>query len=168
MLRQRIRERVRALDLTPPLDIEEVCGAIARQRDRPIELRPYPLPVPGPFGLWVETPAGDLIVFQQHTSKAHQDHIVVHELSHLLSGHPGVSVEEMWRQMVPVLGIGSVTRVVQRCCSYDEAYEREAELTATLVAERTSTLNHVLPRSAGVDPTARRLHAVLGDYGRWM
>ncbi|WP_162562076.1 ImmA/IrrE family metallo-endopeptidase [Salinispora vitiensis] len=47
----------------------------------------------GVCGLWVTTATKDYIAFERQTSPAHQDHIVLHELGHILCGHTGDLVD---------------------------------------------------------------------------
>lgn len=86
-LRRRCRKLLKDLDIGPPLDVEQLCARLGEQRGKPIRLMPYPLEVPGPFGCWIATSAADYIFYQAETTKPHQDHIILHELGHMLADH---------------------------------------------------------------------------------
>ncbi|MFD0413506.1 hypothetical protein [Streptomyces sp. NPDC127108] len=169
-LRRRLRRQLRDLDVQPPLSVAALCRAVERQRQRPLVLRPHPLPVPGPLGLWVYTPRADLVLYQQHTSPMHQDHIILHEvMGHICGNHttgPGGDQWDAWTRTVPGLGPEAVRRVMGRC-AYDDGQECEAELAATIVMEWALVLDGVAPAPA-TDPELRRVHSALGDSRGWL
>lgn len=172
-LQRRLRHQLRALDIQPPLDVTKLCLALSEKRGRHIELRPYPMPMPGPLGLWVDTPAADLIVYQQHTTRLHQDHIILHEVGHIVANDeegvtedPDDPAEGWWAGMLPVLNAASIRRVRKRC-TYDSDEECEVELGATIVLQWSSVLNRTTPPVAQ-DPTVRRVNAALGDNRGWL
>jgi hypothetical protein len=161
-LRKRCRTLLRELDVRPPLDVRELCGRLARQRGRPIRLVAHPIRVPGPFGLWFMTESMDVIFYQRQTTRPHQDHIILHEIGHLIADHP--SDEPGDRTLIP----DGTTRVLRRTC-YDSAYEREAELIATVILEWASVLNPLYPsaRRSG-DAHVERLDASLSHHQGWL
>lgn len=166
-LRRRCRRELRELGVRPPLQIEDLCARLGARRGRPIRLMPYPLPVPGPFGLWIATTSTDHILYQRETSRTHQDHIVLHEVGHILADHRSDdSDDEYWRQMAPDLSLDAVRRALRRT-SYDEEHEREAELVATIILEWAAVLERVAPRLAD-DPSLRRVQVALGDRRGWL
>ena len=149
-LRKRCRTLLRELDVRPPLDVRELCGRLARRRGRPIKLVAHPIRVPGPFGLWFMTESMDVIFYQRETTRPHQDHIILHEIGHIIADHPSDSGE------------------LQRTC-YDSSHEREAELIATYILEWASVLNplHPYARSTG-RPHVDRLDASLSHHQGWL
>ncbi|MCN0178457.1 ImmA/IrrE family metallo-endopeptidase [Salinispora arenicola] len=68
-------------------------ATIASSRQRPIILVPTDTTATGVCGLWVTTTTTDYIAYERHTSLAHQDHIILHELGHILCGHTGDPVD---------------------------------------------------------------------------
>lgn len=149
-LRRRCRALLRELDVRPPLDVRELCRRLAGQRDRPIKLVAHPISVPGPFGLWFNTTSMDVIFYQRETTRPHQDHIILHEIGHIIAEHPSDSGE------------------LQRTC-YDSDHEREAELIATYILEWASVLNPLHPaarRSGRAD--VDRLDASLSHHQGWL
>ena len=109
---------------------------------------PHPIPVPGPFGVWIATAKADYILYQRETSKAHQNHIILHELGHLLAGHTSDEHDDdLLTGLYPDLEPDAVRRALRRT-SYDSAHEREAETVATIILEWASVLDRVGPRTA--------------------
>ncbi|MFJ9085484.1 hypothetical protein ACIRL3_23985 [Streptomyces sp. NPDC102384] len=166
-LERRIRQLLRSLDVRPPLSVPDLCAALTRRRGRPIELRAFPLPSEGPLGAWLEMAAADVIVFQQETTSYHQDHIVLHELGHILADHPGPAGTAVWESLLPGLKADAIRRALHRC-SYDTKEEQEAELVATIVGEWATILDQVAPGRQSDDPSVRRVQAALGDHQGWL
>lgn len=163
-LRRRCRSLLRDLDIRPPLDMNTLCARIGEYRRRPIELYRYEIKIPGPFGLWFAMPDRDAIFFQASTSRPHQDHIIAHELGHILAQHPSdegdvdEAVLEI-RRDPPTDGIGPETPLARRTC-YDSDYEAEAEIVATIILEWASVLDShrgMLDSDPGVNRMARSL-----------
>ncbi len=166
-LRRRCKRELRALGIQPPLQVDVLCRLLGEQRRRPIRLVPYSLPVPGPFGVWLATASADYILYQQETSKIHQDHIILHEVGHILADHQSDDTDdEFWREMMPDLSREAVRRALRRT-SYDQEHEREAELVATIILEWASVVDRVSPRPAS-DPSVRRVQTALGDRRGWL
>jgi hypothetical protein len=118
------------------------------------------MPVPGLFdvcGLWIATDSADLIAYEQHTSAPHQDHIVLHEIGHVLCDHfpATLSTAEQAQLLLPDLDSAMVRRVLGRS-GYSSVEEREAEFLASLLGQRT--------RPARTDESvAGRLRSALDD-----
>ncbi len=166
-LRRRCRRLLKELGIRPPLDVLELCRSVGDQRGRPIRLIPHRIPVPGPFGAWIATAQADYVVYQQDTSKAHQRHIILHELGHMLAGH-GATAEnhDLAGRLVPGLEPEAVRRALLRT-SYDTDHEREAETVATIILEWASVLDRVAPPSSD-EGAARRMDAALDERLGWL
>jgi hypothetical protein len=67
--------------------ILSLVDSVAAYRRRPIILCPFDLPDPAHFGCWIASPSRDFIFFVWKTARVHQDHIICHELAHMLLGH---------------------------------------------------------------------------------
>jgi hypothetical protein len=137
-LRRRCEARLGELHLPDPFDVRSFCEELGRQRGRPILL----LPVTGAAdvgGVWISVPSADLIFYEQDTSPLHQEHIILHEVSHLLCAHqpPPVSDPEMAQLLFPHFDPETVRSVLQRS-GYSTVEEREAELLASLILERAA------------------------------
>lgn len=135
-LRDRCRRLLDGVTIPLPFDIHAFCDQIAAKRRRPI--RSYPMDSgPSPCGLWVATESTDYIFYEASTSPLHRDHIILHELSHLLCDHPPAHAldAELAHQLFPDLNASLVQRVLARS-AYSASEEREAELLASLIWER--------------------------------
>ncbi|MEW2526442.1 hypothetical protein [Streptomyces sp. NPDC047071] len=164
-LERRLRQQLRDLDVQPPLSVEALCDALARQLGRPIVLRAYPLPVPGPQGLCVETPDGYAVLYQEHTTPLHQRHIILHEvMGHICGSHQ--TDGSQWSAVVPGLSSEAVHRVVARC-TYDDDQECEAERAATIVTMWATVLDEVAPNASG-HPELGRVHSAMRDRHGWL
>lgn len=177
-LHRLIRRELQDLGIYPPLDVEELCQALSKRRRRPLYLRPAPLERPGPSGLWVEYADMDVILYQQETTRLHQEHIILHEVGHILVAEDeeatGQAAEETdeeqdhdvfvegWANMLPVFDPEMIKRVARRC-SYQDGEECTVELVATTILEWSSLLT---PLSK--DPSLRRVESALGDRRGWL
>ncbi|WP_405165615.1 hypothetical protein OG203_11250 [Nocardia sp. NBC_01499] len=168
-LRRRCRRLLSDLDIQPPLDAATLCQRVGHQRGKPIRLLAHRIPVPGPFGAWISTDAADYFLYQQETSKSHQDHIILHELGHLLAGHH--SDEQDDALTVQLIRAGTlpadVVRRALRRTSYDTAEEREAETVASIILEWASVVDRVVA-PLSVDSTAQRIGTSLNDRLGWL
>lgn len=162
-LRRRLRHLLAALKVEGPTPMAEVCRRLGEHRGRPVRLYPYVLEVPGPFGLWIKTSAADLILYQSMgTTPLHREHIVAHELGHVLADHPPDEDDDaVWRELMPDIPPEFIHRALRRRTSYDSEYEREAEIVATVLLEATARAHSLM--LPGHSPRARRAQRALGD-----
>ncbi|MEU6482643.1 hypothetical protein [Streptomyces sp. NPDC046887] len=160
-LRRWCKRELRSMGFRPPLDVRGLCTLLGDHRGRAVRLLPYRFPISGPSGLWMATATTDYIFFQRETTRAHQDHIITHEVGHILAGHHGSKpIADALEGMVPHLSPAAVRRVLQRT-GYDEAQEREAELVATIIMEPAGLLG------LGAPPAHRVAPALGGGPGRF-
>lgn len=162
-LRRRLRSELHAAGVEGPTPMAEICTRLGEHRGKPIRLLGIPMEVPGPFGLWIKTTAADIILYQRAgTTRFHQEHIIAHELGHLLADHPSDEGDDaMWRQLLPDIPPDVIRRSLRRRTSYDNEYEQEAEALATVLLEATVKAQEIsLP---GRSPRARRAQTSLGD-----
>ncbi|MFJ9818089.1 hypothetical protein ACIRU3_23055 [Streptomyces sp. NPDC101151] len=128
----------------------------------------YPIEAPGPFGLCVMTESMDVIFYQQETTRAHQDHIILHEVGHMIAGHGG---EQAWPpEDLTGAGPGGPALWLQRTC-YDSAHEREAELIATIILERAALLDPadtLGPVPPPEDHALTRIRRALTHQSNWL
>jgi hypothetical protein len=137
MLRRRCRQRIRGLGIVAPVPftVDALCAAVSRRTGRPIHLVPMPMAPAGPCGLWVATLEADFVVTDPATTPVLRQHIVLHELGHIIFGHRGVLDTAAVAASLDALDPDMVRRVLGRG-SFDEADEREAEMCADVLAER--------------------------------
>jgi len=136
-LRRYCEAKVQSLDLPSPFDVHVFCRSLERSRGREIHLIPRALPAGSPSGLCVSTSTSDYVFYEAHTSGLHQEHIIVHELGHLICEHnaPSASREEVSQMLLPDLDPRMVQRVLGRTC-YPIWAEQEAEMIASLILAR--------------------------------
>lgn len=164
-LQEQCAERVRQLDVPIPFDLSALCDSVGRSRGRDVELVPMPLPAESPCGMWVDGDTVDLIFYDTQTSAPHAEHIVLHELGHLVCEHEPVSLseEDASRLVLPHLDPQSVQRVLGRS-AYSAVEEQEAELVATLIGQRVERTQAV-SRPAPDSTAARLARALEGPSG---
>lgn len=149
---------VQDMDVPVPFSLAEFCRRLEHRRGREIRLVPVVTRPGGPCGLWVATAGTDVIFHEAATSRLHRDHIVLHEIGHLLCDHrggPAVDIA-LAGMLLPSLDPGMVARVLGRA-AYTDTEEREAELFASLIlerADRASAVGAVAPPPLDPDTAA--------------
>jgi hypothetical protein len=136
-LRRRCEEILDQVDATAAVDVFDFCRTLGEQRARPLHLVSLSLPPDAPCGLFVSTARFDLICYQQDTNRVHQQHIVAHEVGHLLCRHEAAPVldQRATRLLFPHLDPAVIQRMLGRA-AYDAVEEREAEVIASLLRAR--------------------------------
>lgn len=145
---------VAGLEIPEPFDLESLCGSLGTRRARPIVLMPTAMVFGNLCGLWLGTARADYVFYEEDTSRLHQQHIVCHELGHILRRHSANRTlgSDIARALTAAVEPGDVQRVLGRD-TYNDAEEFEAELIATLILQRVSRQRAVDPPKA-VDPSA--------------
>jgi hypothetical protein len=139
-LREAGAQRIAELDLPEQCDVPTLCRRLGELRERPITLVPMPMPATHPCGMWVAAHEADLIFFDANTTSAHQEHIILHELAHIICCHRGSGLldDESARSLFPNLDPDIVRDMLMRA-TYDDVQEQEAEIIAYLLSERLTT-----------------------------
>ncbi len=150
-LHRRCRLIVDRLDLPQDFSVESLCKHLSQQRKRPIHLHPLPSTAIGKStcGVWISTDSDDHIFFESQTTRLHQEHIILHEIGHLLCNH--YSLRSPRTPDLTVLFSGLTPRTVRRLLartSYTTVQEQEAEMLASLI--KTETAHRRTAPSAGV------------------
>ncbi len=112
-------------------------------------------------------PADDYIIYQEHTSRPHQAHIILHELGHLIAEHRS---DEQGNDVLQMIDTGidpAAVRGALKRTSYDSADEREAETVATIILEWASVLDPLASRFSSTR-AGQRLQGGLGDRMGWL
>lgn len=161
-LRDVRRQCERLLDdvgMPDPFDVDAFRVAVARRRGRPIRMVPQQRMV-GPCGVLVSLQHEDFVFYEAGTSPVHRDHIIAHELGHLLCDHvPKERLgDDVLQALLPDLDLAMVRRALART-SYGDREEQEAEMIASLTVGRRCD-----PRPVA-DPVLGRLHRSLGASG---
>lgn len=171
-LRRRCETRIAGIELPRPFDIDAFCAQVAAQRDRPIRICALPSPARTgtPCGAWLQTATTDWVFVEHATSRFHRDHIVLHELAHMLCGHrrAGPLDDSLVATLAPD-AIGAIRHMLGRT-DYSSEAEQEAELMARLILARAhiddADRRPPSPATAGIEPTrhatARRIEDILG------
>lgn len=150
------------LALPGPVTLDELCRHLVRRRGRPLHLHPLPAqPVaPGACGVWLATDTDDHIFVEPGTTRLHREHILLHEISHMLLEHDAADIppESAMGALMPDLSPALVRRLMART-SYDTPQEREAEMLASLLW--TTGLRSGAPRARSQGPVGR-LETALG------
>jgi hypothetical protein len=138
--RRQFRNKALDLPLEAPFDVRELCARIGVERVRPIVLLGVQLASHGVSGLWLATDKADLICYEANTSKPHQEHIILHELGHILHGHGGSStVSDALAPLFPALEPDALRiMLARRHHTYAADEERQAEDFAYIVLARAN------------------------------
>ncbi|MFD3544255.1 ImmA/IrrE family metallo-endopeptidase [Streptomyces sp. NPDC058655] len=162
-LRKAGARRIADLGLPKVNDVAELCRHLGEVRGRPITLVPMKMPSSHPCGMWVAARDDDLIFYDANTTGAHQEHIILHELGHIICCHRGAGGldEAAARLLFPDLDPELVRDMLLRA-TYDDVQEQEAEIIAYLLSQ---LLGGAEPPPC-VTEAARAGAAERGDAGR--
>ena len=154
-LHRRCHARLATLDLDRATDIRAVCVQVAERRGRPIQLLPVALGAASPSGCWIAVGDADFIVYDANTSTPHQEHIIAHELAHMICRHRGAATldGDGARLLFPGLDPALVRDMLGRT-GYPDHQEEEAEILATLLLGR---LRSRRPADAERAPVVKRI-----------
>jgi hypothetical protein len=167
------RRMMRDLHLGRPLDVEQLRERLAARRGRPIICEPdESLGARSAFGFMWDDPRGIVIFYDVRTPPLHQTMIILHELSHLILGHPGEAIDHSYQREFSLISTDVITEVLggpadtvksrrgrrgRRSASlYSERIEWEAETMATILLSWTAQAG---TRSASEDPFEEILSA---------
>ncbi|MFI8100441.1 hypothetical protein [Streptomyces sp. NPDC086023] len=148
-LRKRCEAILGQLDLSHPFSLDGLCARVADRRGRPIKLHPLPKEAAesGVCGLWVGTATVDYVFYEAQTSRLHQEHIVLHELGHILFGHNSLEGEDVAGDAPVILGR----------TNYTTRQEQEAEMLASMIRIQSG-----LAPAAAPQGTLEKLESAMG------
>ncbi|MEZ0110363.1 hypothetical protein ABH920_004378 [Catenulispora sp. EB89] len=162
-LRQRCEQHIVDLALPKPSDLTTLRRTLEEHRSRSIVLVPMPMPAWYPCGIWVAAETEELIFYDTNTTSAQQEHIILHELGHIVCGHHGAGLldDTSAKSLFPNLDPEIVRDMLMRT-TYDDVQEQEAEIAAHLLAERLVRSScHVDQKSAIEESTIERVERAL-------
>ncbi|MEU1817886.1 ParH-like protein [Streptomyces roseifaciens] len=135
-LRRRCQKVIGRIPVPDPFSAQDLCERLAAERDRPLRLLALPTPtVPGtPSGMLLSVETQDFILYDGQTSPLHQEHIIVHEIGHLVCNHRSALDDTRLHRHLDITDPQSVRRVLPRI-RYGDEQEQEAEMIATLILE---------------------------------
>jgi hypothetical protein len=159
-IRERCRALVDTLDIPEPFDLGEFCHRLERRRGRPILMVAITAVHGTPCGMWVSTARADYIFHERSTSPLHRQHIIMHEIGHMLFDHrPGTGPSEL---LLPDLDPELVDRMLGRT-AYDCEQELEAETFADLMS---LIINAREPTSCAPPEQAEIVSRIERTFGR--
>ncbi|MBF6340693.1 hypothetical protein IU450_33090 [Nocardia abscessus] len=140
-LAARFEELGRLVPIPHPWDITEYIERVAQYRGRPITLCPTDVGALSESGcgtgsgLWIAREGDDVIMYGADT-EWHADHIIAHEIGHMLLGHGGTAGDAAadlpLRELMPSLSLETIRGVLRRQ-DYGSERERAAETFADLL-----------------------------------
>lgn len=149
------------IEIPDPFDIEQFADIVGQHRGRPVQLRPILNAEPPAY--CVPKAEADVVCYDAGTGNFHRDHLVLHELGHLLFEHDPLA---FWDgeapELLPDLDIDVIRSRMFARATFDCPSEQEAELFATLVQESVWRRERV-QRPRGV---AAQLTRALGSQAR--
>jgi hypothetical protein len=160
-----VRRFERSVAIPSPFDLTVFLHRWTEQRGgRPVELLPMAITeIPADAcGLWLAFADRDVIAFPADAPLNHRDHIVLHEVGHILAGHGGPTAPRPAMSglmtLLPDLRPDMVRAVLGRSCGSGQQ-EIEAELIASLVLQHRP----VTARTGPEHPVAARLERAFGQ-----
>ncbi|MFX0578694.1 hypothetical protein [Nocardia nepalensis] len=143
-LAARFEELGRLVPIPHPWDITEYIARVAEYRGRPITLCPIDVGALSGngcgtgSGLWIAREGDDVIMYGADT-EWHADHIIAHEIGHMLLGHGGTAsgpggaaADLQLHELMPSLSLETIRSVLRRQ-DYGSERERAAETFADLL-----------------------------------
>lgn len=162
-VRRRCAAALRDVEVPAPFDLSIFCDNLASRRGRRLHLHPFRIAASArvPCGMYLSLRDEDHIFFDARTSPLHRDHIVLHELSHMLLGHATDSnLQETLKRLMPSIEQRTLETVLART-SYSTEHEQEAEFLATLIAGAARSRARIGGEGTPVSPVLDRLHTTL-------
>ncbi|RKN05494.1 regulator component [Streptomyces radicis] len=143
-LRARCQNILYDLGVPQPYSLDSTVRWMEALRDRPLVLKELPQQVAhaGACGLWVGTDDADFVFYEARTAPLHREHIILHEIAHMLVAHHRVGFgdidgegEGLGGELAGLL-TGLQPHLIRRLMmrtSYTSAEEQEAEMLASLM-----------------------------------
>jgi hypothetical protein len=117
---------MRRLEPPLPLSVSVLCELLGELRGTPINLLEWDLPANGPFGVLISRQGEDVIAYQAKTTKAHQAHIILHEVGHIIA--------------YDLAGERPTTQMQFRT-GYTDRNERDAEIIASTIMQHAISMS---------------------------
>lgn len=154
--RRHCRQVLLDVPLPARFSLEDFCQQVAEHRGRPLHLLPSPRESfvrERPCGAWVATGTEDLVFVEPDVSALHREHIVLHELGHMLCGHvpEEASRAELLAPLFTTVSPELIALVLARTV-YSTPREAEAEVFATMVGARIGQRTASAPASLAFAP----------------
>ncbi|MFI9504941.1 hypothetical protein [Nocardia sp. NPDC052566] len=162
LLRQQCEEVAQKLPIPQPFSAEAFIDALIEYRDRRIELVGMVAEQHNPTGVLISTPDVDYIFYASNTTLLHQEHIIAHEVGHLLCGHNGTrTLQQFAVSLMKNLSADLISSVLGRT-AYSESEEAEAEMLASAILIRAGRARHTRPINPELADGLDRLKSAFG------
>jgi hypothetical protein len=163
--RQRVNDLLGHTGIPNPWDINQFLDRLERHRRRDIDLCAITWSPGNSCGAWQQHPDHDVIAYAENTSGFHQDHIILHEVGHLISQHRGRCVlsQEDAQRIAPDLAPAALAHLLDP--SGAQAEQHEAETIAALIRHRAGARPQLVI-DAIPPAAAQRLTRVEYIFGR--
>lgn len=137
----RVTDLLHHVPLPNPWDANEFLNQLERRRGREIDLCAVPWTSGDSTGAWKRNADHDLIAYAANTTSIHQDHIILHEVGHMVFDHRGQCVlsERQARRLAPHLRPAAFAHLLNTASHRIE--EAEAETFATMILARVARLD---------------------------
>jgi Zn-dependent peptidase ImmA (M78 family) len=124
--------------LPNPWDANEFLNQLERHRGREIDLCAVPWSFGDGTGAWKRAADYDLIAYAANTTSIHQDHIILHEVGHMVFDHRGRCVlsQQQAHRLAPHLQPAAFAHLLNGTSHRSE--EAEAETFATMILARVA------------------------------
>lgn len=131
-----VTELLRHVTLPNPWDINTFLDDLECHLGREIDLCAVPWTFGDSTGAWKRMPGHDVIAYPQNTTSLHQDHIILHEIGHMICDHRGSCVLswERAQKIASTLRPAALMHLLGRVTA--QADEVEAETIATMILAR--------------------------------
>ncbi len=138
--------------LPQPWDVNAWLDRLEQVRGRGVDLCALSWSPGEPTGAWRKHADHDVIAYAANTTGFHQDHIILHEVGHMLFDHAGRCLlsHEQARRLAPDLGAAAFAHLLDRLSGGTEEFE--AEQFAHLLHARVATRTAPRPRPRGHRP----------------
>lgn len=156
--RANIRALVDGLVIPDPWDIELLYQRVAEARDRPIDVLPHDDMGEAVTGAVFRLASRDVVFYRASLSGWHREHVLCHELGHIIAGH--LDGPEAYAGGADDDLLGAAAIMLARQCAYGETRERDAEKVAELILSRVRQ-NVAGATDTDLARTARRLGSAL-------
>lgn len=120
------------IDLPSPFTVDGMVNSVAAHIGGTIQIRDVHLEGDAPCGMWLALGKVNYI-FVDARSHIHRDHIILHELAHMICGHNNGQMD--LAGFLPGIDPSRIHTVLARS-GYNDHQEAEAEIMATVIARR--------------------------------
>lgn len=130
----KIRQIVDSLPLPEPWNVDQLIGSVAGLTGRPIRVQARHAMGDTITGTIFRLSAENVIFYREDLKGLHRDHVLCHEVGHVLGGH--LEGPAAYQGGADADLARAAERILHRQCHYGERRELEAERIAELILAR--------------------------------